>query len=269
MRTLSPSHHAPPQRYEERLIVIDTRLMARRLIIRSLMIISLTTSAMISGHSFIVSMGHAACFLAYDTAAPLPQGDALGRLSAQGGSHGFASHLGGRLGLSGDRELQIRGGSCQRSSLWGGAFALGISQRFMAHQSHEVAPKSYLSGPVDIALRASIVSFMADQDDGARTDVGFQPVLLVSYPIALDQRRQGSITLSVGMSVASYDRRKVVQIERQLDMIEEERLSSTWRWREIIALGVNLEVVDHLPLALELRWQDRGFMAGASVAYQF
>ena len=215
------------------------------------------------------SMSHAICLLSYDTASPLSQGDGLGRLSFQGGSQGFATHLGARLGLTGDREIHVRSGGCQRSDLWGGAFDIGVNQRLMAHHTHENATQAYFLGPVDVALRVSAVSFMTDSKKGARTDLGFQPVALVSYPIALDTERQGAITLSAGMNIYSSDRRVIVNITDQFDMIEEERLSSQWRWSEILALGLSLEVIDHLPVALELRWQDRGFIAGASAAYQF
>jgi len=214
-------------------------------------------------------VSEAACLLSYDNAAPLDQGDAIGRWSLQGGSKGFATHAGGRLGLSGDRELHIRGGGCQRSEMWGGAFELGLSQRLIAHSDHQTAQHAYFMGPIDLALRASVVSFVSDHNVEARTDLGFQPVLLVSYPIALDSTRQGAITLSAGASIYSSDQRVLVQIQDTLDTKEEKQLSSTWRWSEIIAMNLSLEVINHLPVALELRWQDRGLTAGASVAYQF
>ena len=239
--------------------------------IRSAMV-SLSLVPLVLGLGYQITSCYAACLLSYDTAAPLAQGDGLARLSLQGGSQGFATHLGSRLGLTHDREIFLRSGGCQRSDLWGGAFELGVTQRIVAHRNHKEASQAFVSGPIDVAFRISAISFMTDLNTGARTDLGFQPAILIAYPIALDAERQGSITLTAGLSVYNSDRRTIVRMtdpDEQTDLIEEERLSSSWRWSELVALSLSIDVMNQLPVALELRWQDRGFIAGASVGYQF
>ena len=74
----------------------------------------------------------AACLLSYDNAQVLTQGDALARLSFQGGQEGFGSHIEGRIGLPGERSLYLRSGLCQRTSLWAWAIESGINQQFLS-----------------------------------------------------------------------------------------------------------------------------------------
>ena len=124
-----------------------------------------------------------ACLLAYDSAAPLSQGTGLARLSAQGGSHSFAANAGGRLGLSGDREVHLRLGGCQRSAVGGFAFETGLIQRLIAHDSDPYSAQAVWSGPIDLSVRTSLNAFRAsraDQSKDARVDMGMQSALLIS-----------------------------------------------------------------------------------------
>ena len=213
-----------------------------------------------------------ACLLAYDSAAPLSQGTGLARLSAQGGSHSFAANAGGRLGLNGDREVHLRLGGCQRSAVGGFAFETGLIQRLIAHDSDPHSAQAILSGPIDLSLRASLNAFKAsraDQDRDARVDMGMQSALLISYPFSISPKQRGSVSIAAGVGVATSDRRVNVELMDEDSTSNERRLSSSWVWSELVAISASVEVIERLPIALELRWQDDGVTAGGSVGYLF
>lgn len=213
------------------------------------------------GFRFTVSQpAQAACLLSYDNAETLTQGDGLARLSFQGGQEGLGGHLEGRLGLPGERELYLRSGGCERSSLWSWAIESGINQQFLSAEE---------TGLVDIALRLSIVALLGDQDQSEHSEIGLQPSFLVSYPFRVSEERKGFITLSLGLSTYFTDQKHYKVKQEDQDQIEEIELESALLWDPIISLASAVDILPKLPLALEIRWQQGGVYGGASVAYFF
>lgn len=226
---------------------------------------------------------HAACLLAYDNAAPVQQGDALGRVGSHlgGGVSHWGAGAGGQLGLSGDRSLHLRSGACARSEITGWAIETGVTQRLMVHRGHlsgdERAP--YFSGPLDLGLRLTLSSFAGDQHNGeARSDLGVQVVTLLSYPLWFDKRStsavgrvrfaRATVGLALGLSSYATDRRQLVQPESPLSSERDTLLSSRWTWSELIALSAHYYMSDRSLLSVEMRWAEGGVLTGLSIGYQ-
>ena len=208
----------------------------------------------------IIQTAQAACLLSYDNAKALTQGDGLARLSFQGGQEGLGGHLEGRLGLPGKRELYLRSGSCERSSLWSWAIESGINQQFLSAEN---------TGLVDVALRLGIVALLGDQDQSEHSEIGLQPSFLVSYPFRVSEDRKGFITLGLGLSAYFTDQKHYQVKQEDQDQIEEIELESALLWDPIVSLSSAVDILPKLPLALEIRWQQGGIYGGASVAYFF
>ena len=224
----------------------------------------------------------AACLLSYESGAPLDQGDVLARLGVQfgGGDNGWGSGLEGRIGLSGDRELHLRSGACARSELWGWALEAGATQRIIAHHGHGPNQDAHLfRGPIDLGARLSVISFSASESAGeARSDIGFQAVAQLSYPLSFARRRgvngararYARATLGFGLGVSSYasDRRELIPAESALSPSPDTALISSWVWSELITLSAQYYLIERLPLSIEARWVDDGLLVGLSVGYQ-
>ena len=121
-------------------------------------------------------------------------------------------------------------------------------------------------------MRTSLNAFRAsraDQSKDARVDMGMQSALLISYPFSISPKQRGSVSLAAGVGVATSDRRANIELMDEDSTSNERRLSSSWVWSELVAISVSVEVIEHLPIALELRWQDDGVIAGGSVGYLF
>ena len=202
----------------------------------------------------------AACLLSYDNAQVLAQGDALARLSFQGGQEGLGSHLEGRIGLPGERSLYLRSGLCERASLWAWAIESGINQQFLTVKD---------TGHVDLALRLGMVALLADQDQSEHSEIGFQPSFLISYPFQVSKDRQGFVTLGLGLSAYFTDQKRYQVKQEDTDRIEEINLDSELLWNPLVSLSSAVDILPKLPLALEVRWQQGGVYGGASVAYYF
>lgn len=215
----------------------------------------------------LVNEAAASCFLSYDSASALPQGDALVRISFQGGTEGLGSTLESRLGLLGDRELHLRSGGCQWDSLWGWGLEAGINQEWLTVEE---------TGLVDLAFRVSATIFLADDQEDAYSSVGLVPVFLISLPFHLsgdssheDQSRKGFVGISLGMSIDAVDQRALDTIEEGENKQEELRMSSDLEWQPLISLSAAVDVIAHTPLSLEVRWQRGGLYGGAALSYLF
>ena len=202
----------------------------------------------------------ASCLLSYDNAQVLAQGDGLARLSFQGGQEGLGSHLEGRLGLPGTRELYLRSGACERNALWGWAIEAGVNQQFLTAEDN---------GYVDLAFRFGMVALLADNDQSEYTEMGFQPSLIVSYPFSVSKGRKGFVSLGLGLSAYFTDQKNYQVRQEADDTIEEIALESSLEWAPLVSVASAVDIIPKLPLALELRWQQGGVYGGASVAYSF
>lgn len=202
----------------------------------------------------------AACLLSYDQASPLSQGEALARFSLQGGSEGFGTHLDSRLGLNDDRELHLRLGGCHRASLWGWAMEAGVTQNIFTAAE---------TGLIDLGVRVSAVALLASNDQEEFSELGFQPVVIATYPFDLTSDRSGFGSLSIGTTSYFTDRKDQRTSRDNGNTTTATELSSTWAWRPLIALSAGVEIIPGMPLALEVRWQSFGVYGGASIGYAF
>ena len=218
--------------------------------------------------SFASQIAEASCLLSYDSAQVLPQGDALARISFQGGRQGLGSALESRLGLIGNRELHLRTGGCEWSSLLGWSLEAGLNQQWMNVNE---------TGLVDLAFRFTASILLADNDEESDSSVGLEPALLVSLPFTLSSSehsegaatRQGFVGLSLGMSVNFVDQRTLSTIENGDDVTKQIRLNSDTEWQPLISLSAAVDVISNTPLSLELRWQRSGLYGGAALSYLF
>jgi len=200
----------------------------------------------------------ARCLIAAEEGAPLSQGDVIADLAGMGGTQGGGYSLGGRLGLTGDRELQLRVGGCQRDiqssrddaevSLWGNGVSLGLKQGLLSAKQ---------TGAV--ALSVSIATELLDASDGqergeAYTSLGLTPTALVSYPFSITANREGFITLRLSGGVQFIDRN-----------LQDSHLE----FHPVIGLSGGAEILPLLSLRGALNWQDGGAFGGASIAYRF
>ena len=200
----------------------------------------------------------ARCLIAAEEGASLPQGDVIVDLAGMGGSQGGGYSLGGRLGLIGDRELQLRVGGCQRDvqssrddaevSLWGNGVSLGLKQGLLSAQQ---------TGSV--ALSVSVTTDLLDASDGqergeAYTSLGFTPTALISYPFSITADREGFITLRLSAGAQFIDRH-----------LQDSHLE----FHPVIGLSGGAEILPLLSLRGALNWQDGGAFGGASIAYRF
>ena len=209
-----------------------------------------------------MNIARAACFLSYDQARTIKQGDGLIRINLQGGKEGLGTSLEGKLGLLGNRGLHLRSGTCQRSNLWGWGVEAGLNQHWLSQEE---------TGWVDLGYRLTTMIFFADDEDSSHSEIGFQPVFLISYPfiLGLDESRTGYVSLGLGMTTYFIDQRQHHIIDEGADQIEKINLNSSVEWQPLVSVTTSLDILPFVPLALELRWQQGGLYGGGSVAYQF
>ena len=235
------------------------------------------------GMSSYSTFGVAACLLAYDHAAPIEQGDLLGRAGSHlgGGVSDWGVGVEGQLGLSGDRSIHLRSGACSRSEVTGWAIETGVTQRLMIHRDHlagdERAP--YFDGPFDLGMRLTLVSFAGNQRNGeSRSDLGVQAAALLSYPLWFDKRKtsgvgrvrfaRAAVGVAIGLGSYASDRRQLVKSESPLNAERDTLLSSRWTWSELIAINAHYYLSDRFLLSAETRWAEGGLLAGLSIGYQ-
>lgn len=200
----------------------------------------------------------ARCLIAAEEGASLPQGDAIVDLAGMGGSQGGGYSLGGRLGLTGAKELQLRVGGCQRDlersrggdlvTLWGNGLRLGLKQGLLTQAQ---------TGSVELSV--SLSADLLDASDGeergeAYTSLGFTPSVLISYPFAITADREGFVTLKLSGGAQFVDQH-----------LQDSELEFT----PVLGLSAGAELLPLLSLRGALNWQDGGAFGGASIAYRF
>ena len=214
------------------------------------------------------AVADASCLLSYDSAQPLSQGDGLARLSFQGGEEGLGAVFESRLGLIGRRELHLRTGGCEWSSLLAWSLEAGLNQQWMSAEE---------TGIVDVGFRITGALLLADDQEESYSAVGLEPALLVSLPFSLSDSeapntsnaRRGFIGLSVGMSLDFVDRRALNEFEEGDDVKRELLISSETELQPLISLSAAVDVIQNIPISLEVRWQRSGLYGGAALSYLF
>jgi len=207
----------------------------------------------------LTSRLEARCLLSAEEGAPLSQGDVIADLGGMGGSQGGGYALGARLGLTGNRELQLRVGGCQRAlsdpleerpelNLWGNALDFGLKQGLLSVEETGLVALS-------VALSAGLLSADDGEERGdAYSSRGFTPRLLISYPFEITADREGFLSLSLGASA---------------QFIDQNRQDSLFELSPVIDLTGGAELIPLLSLRGALSWRDQGVFGGASVAYRF
>lgn len=200
----------------------------------------------------------ARCLIAAEESHSLSQGDVIVDLAGIGGSQGGGYALGGRLGLVGMRELQLKFGGCQREivdprtsdskHLWGNGFSFGLKQTLL---TTEMTSSIELS----TSLRVDVLDASDGEEKGnSYTSLGVMPFLLLSYPFAITADREGFLTFTLGAGA---------------QFVDQTLQDSQLEFAPILGLSGGAEILPFLSLRGVLNWQDDGFYGGASVAYRF
>lgn len=205
----------------------------------------------------------AQCLLAMESADPLAQGDGAAQAGGFGGSEGGGGSLIGRLGVSGDRELHLRLGLCQRevptppreddlspapTALLGKALEFGLKQRLLS-------PASTGGVSLSLSLSATLLSASDGEERGTSLSrVGFVPVLLASYPFAIAEGREGFVSLTLGSAITFDDLT---------------RRPSALNALPLIALAAGVDILADVRVLGALSLQSDGVYGGAAVAYRF
>ncbi|MBM4290718.1 MAG: hypothetical protein FJ138_04190 [Deltaproteobacteria bacterium] len=169
----------------------------------------------------------------------------------------------GRLGLSEGRELHLRLGGCQRevprrptdddpnpepSALWGKALEFGLKQGLLSGEG---------AGGLSLALSLSATVLGASDGEARGVElsrVGFSPALLLSYPFALAEGREGFVSLTLGAAL-TFDDRNITPSE--LNALP------------IAALTAGMDVLAQVRVLGAVSAQSDGVYGGAAVAYRF